>query len=548
LVKVKKKIRLSKVSGKNVDKMSQKIASLLHQGNLLSGAGHLNEALVFFRQALLLAPNVEHSYLKIAVIFKRLGRTADLIDLCRKALDQGVTSENIHNHLGAAHYSSGRRQEALVSFRTAVAVNPRHGQSHYNLGMCLEDLGETQAALAAYKRAVQYMPENAPAHFGLARLSIGLGMMEDWEKHIRKTLSLDPRYTPAHLILALHTKKTVYETQMEEMERLYLDPTISDRDREILCFALGKCYEDLGEYSRAFNYFREGNRLHRTAHIYDQSHDQAVYARLMTLFSKDFYKIRADWRGVTGGVRPIFILGMPRSGTTLVEQILASHPLVFGGGELYFLQEVIESVAGGPDQDDYYPVVSRMDADDFTHLGRKYLEKLTATKGHDDEPNITDKMPHNYIDIGMIKMMLPEAKVIHCNRNPMDNCWSIFKNLFENDLHRYAYDLTELGRYYVRYSQLMAHWRRTLPGYLHEISYETLVKDTESEIRKLLDFCDLAWDNRCLTFYRTKRDVHTLSKSQVRQTIYRDSVQLWQNYQEFLSPLAESLGELADKI
>jgi tetratricopeptide (TPR) repeat protein len=548
LVKAKKKIRLSNVSEKNADKMPQKIASLLHQGNLLSGAGHLNEALIFFRQALLLAPNVEQSYLKIAAILQRLGRTADLIDLCRKALDQGVTSGSVHNHLGAALYSSGRRQEALVSFRTAVTVNPRHGQSHYNLGMCLEDLGETQAALAAYTRAVQYMPENAPAHFGLARLSLGVGMMADWEKHIRKTLTLDPRNAQAHLQLALHKKKTTYEPQMEDMERLYHDPTISDRDREFLCFALGKSYEDLGEYSRAFEYFREGNRLHRTTHLCDQNHDQTVYARLMTLFSEDFYKIRADWRGATGGVRPIFILGMPRSGTTLVEQILASHPLVFGGGELYFLQEVIESVGGGPDQDDYYQVVSQMDIDAFTHLGRNYLEKLTATKGYCDEPCITDKMPHNFIDIGMIKMMLPEAKVVHCRRNPMDNCWSIFKNLFEGGLHCYAYDLTELGRYYVRYSQLMAHWRRTLPGYLHEISYEALVKNTESEIRKLLSFCDLEWDNRCLAFHRTKRDVQTASKSQVRQAIYRDSVRLWHNYQEFLSPLAESLGEVADKI
>jgi len=238
---------------------------------------------------------------------------------------------------------------------------------------------------------------------------------------------------------------------------------------------------------------------------------------------------------------PIFILGMPRSGTTLIEQILASHPEIHGGGERYDLQRNIEAGFGKIGDAAFAVNINQASPDQFSMAGDNYV------RGVRDRfiggRYITDKMPNNFQLIGMIHLMLPNAKIIHCCRDPLDTCLSIFKNLFTADGHYYAYDLTELGRYYGLYGDLMNHWRDMLPGVIHDIHYEDLVMDQESETRALIEFFGLDWDDSCLEFQKTARPVHTTSSVQVRKPIYNDSIQSWKRYENRLSPLREALSE-----
>ena len=238
---------------------------------------------------------------------------------------------------------------------------------------------------------------------------------------------------------------------------------------------------------------------------------------------------------------PIFIVGMPRSGTTLVEQIIASHPYAYGAGELNTLSEVVKNLCRQKNMGHYPQCISGLDHDDFKRLGSAYLKNLAVYRSK-NERCITNKMPHNFLYIGLIKKILPWAKVIHCKRDPMDTCFSIFKKFFtEKNSHPYAYEMNELGRYYNLYSDLMKHWHNLLPDFVHDIEYEKLVMDQEEQTRKLLAYCGLPWDDACLAFHKTKRRVATASSVQVRQPMYTDSVELWKQHAKQLEPLRRAI-------
>ncbi|MCP4023282.1 MAG: sulfotransferase, partial [Desulfobacteraceae bacterium] len=269
----------------------------------------------------------------------------------------------------------------------------------------------------------------------------------------------------------------------------------------------------------------------------NSSQDLALFNKIKQVFTPDFFSIYGDC-GIQDKT-PVFIVGMPRSGTTLVEQILASHHLVFGAGELENLTHCVGQFS--------LLEISKNDPNSISEnkkqlnqAGRKYLESLRAVGK--EAAFITDKMPQNYLQIGFIKTILPNAKVIHCVREPMDTCFSIFKHLFpgvssQQVVHPYAYDMEELGRFYHYYNDLMAHWQRVLPGFVVDIKYENMVSNQEKETRRLLEFCGLEWDDSCLTFFKTRRKVSTASAEQVRQPIYRDSVFRWKLYEKHLVPL-----------
>ena len=320
------------------------------------------------------------------------------------------------------------------------------------------------------------------------------------------------------------------------MEQAYAKSATNDEQRMHLAFGLGKAFEDLHQYEKAFSFFAEGNSIKRRSYSYTVDDRGNFFKKLEEVFDSSLF---AKHQG-TGcdDETPLFILGMPRSGTTLVEQILASHRHVHGAGELRTLKRIVTSCFDKGKVAEFPESIRQVDSADFEHPGFEYIQAIR--KHTPDARFITDKMPENYKYIGLIKLMLPGAKVIHCRRDPVDTCLSIFKTFF-TVMHEYSHDLGELGRYYSFYCRLMEHWHSVVPGFIHDVQYESMVVDQAGQTRALLEYCGLEWDDACLEFHKSDRPVRTASAEQVRRPIYKGSVQLWKRYETQLAPLLERL-------
>jgi Sulfotransferase family len=321
------------------------------------------------------------------------------------------------------------------------------------------------------------------------------------------------------------------------------EANLKPEKRIMLHYALGKAYDDLKEWERAFPHFIEGARIKRERLAYDANADAARTQRIVALIDSDFVS-RLRGAGDPSEV-PVFVLGMPRSGTTLTEQIIASHPEVYGAGELNELMDIVQQPTVGLAFRPFPDNLENLTPEILTAWGQAYVGRLRERAP--TARRITDKMPANYLALGLIPLLLPRAKIIHVQRNPADTCVSCFTRLFNR--HQDAtYDLAELGHHYGLYARLMDHWRRILPaGSFLEVQYEDIVADTEYQARRLIDFCGLEWNSACLAFHKNKRSVRTASVTQVRQPIYNSSVHRWKHYEKFLEPLLASLGEYAPR-
>jgi hypothetical protein len=313
---------------------------------------------------------------------------------------------------------------------------------------------------------------------------------------------------------------------------------LEDKPRADLHFALGKLYDDCREYDAAFAHFREGNALVRRGYSYDPAEFEHQVDRLISVYTREFFTGRRHYG--TDSDQPVFIFGMPRSGTTLVEQILASHPEVHGAGELTYFNEAVSEPRHGLWTAETYPErLLELGAGEVRFLGEAYLQRLRRDAA--TAPRITDKMPQNFLCLGFIALLFPRAHYIHCRRDARATCLSVYFSYFAG-VHPYAYDLSELGRYYRQYLRLMEHWRAVLPVRILDVEYEKLVGHPETESRRLIAHVDLPWDDRCLAFAETERPVRTRSLWQIRQPIYAESLEKWRNYERHLQPLLEALA------
>lgn len=307
----------------------------------------------------------------------------------------------------------------------------------------------------------------------------------------------------------------------------------------MLHFSLGKVRDDLGEYTRAFEHYLEANRLKRAGIEYDEARQARFFRDFIRYCNAEFLRAHAG----TGAASelPVFIVGMSRSGTTLVEQILGSHPEVHGAGELHFLRRCLRVELGPTDSDDELPArLASLDAAGLRRVGERYAAALAELAPA--ARRITDKLPGNMALVGLIHLTLPRARIIHCVREPLDTCVSCFSKLFTTG-HAFSYDLRELGRFYRLYQELMHHWQTVLPlGRMLEVRYEDVVADMEGQARRLLEFCGLPWNAACLRFHENRRTVRTASLAQVRQPIYSGSVGRWRRYEKYLAPLQEALA------
>jgi tetratricopeptide (TPR) repeat protein len=543
-------------------------------GNALQAQGKFAEAIEAHRRAIVLKPEYIDGHNNLATTLRVMRRYEEAETYCRRALVLNSQHTGVLNNLALCLIPQQRLEEALsllslsaqldaanaqtfvllasllskrrqydkarAACERALALEPTQPEALNVLGVIAFEQGRAEEAVLYHRKTLELVPGLAHVHNNLANALKELGRLGDAHDAYEAALHADPQMVSAYFGLAdVHTF-TPGDPVLVAMERLAERiESLDSQDQIELRFALGKAYADLGRFEQSFQHSLDGNSMKRCLIDYDESRMFDLFDRIRDVFTSEL--LRSKGGAGDPSQAPVLIVGMPRSGTTLIEQILASHPKVFGAGELRDLGEVIAAhcdLAGVPAA--YPECLHDMPGEVFRRIGAGYAARLRRRAPVAER--IIDKMPANFLHLGLLHLALPDARIIHARRDPIDTCVSCFTRLFGGE-QQFSYDLGELGRYYCRYESLMAHWRATLPpGAMLEVDYEQVVDDLETQARHIVDYCGLEWDEACLRFYETKRQVHTSSAAQVRQPIYRSAVGRWRPYRRWLGPLLEELG------
>ncbi len=551
-----------------------------HLGTVLGGLGRAEESLASLREAARLAPDNASVWRNLGICLAKLERydaaldglerasTLDpnnpdrwfdiaLLDLernhfeaaekrLRRVLEAAPAHRQATIALGQLLVKQERYKEALPYILEALEREPDNLGLLVGAGRAHREGGDRAASAKAYERALALDRGSVPALIGMAITRTAEGRLDEARACYREALTRDPD-NGAALGNSAQIRRFGPEDRplIERMIRVAGRGEMLDSTRILLEFSIGKALDDLGDSDAAFAYFARANGLAKRSQPFDPEAFSAFIDDTIATFDRGYFLERSDWGAAVE--LPIFVVGMGRSGTSLVEQILASHGQVHGAGEVEYIEGLCLSLSNQapPRPDGGRPSLPRLAPTlgpaDALGCGRAYLDKLRAHAP--DAARIVDKLPLNFLYLGIIATILPGARIIHCRRDPLDTCLSLFFHYF-SDSQPYAYSLEHLGFYYREYRRLMAHWRAVLPKAMLELDYEALVDDLERESRRLIEFCGLPWDARCLAFHETERAVRTASLWQVQQPIYRRSVGRWHRYQAHLQPLKDALGPL----
>jgi tetratricopeptide (TPR) repeat protein len=542
-------------------------------GNALAVQNRYNEAIEAYERVVALRPDFSEAHANLGFTLMSAGHYANAESHLYQALRAFPDSAPINNAMGVVFYGQARMTEAANSFRRVVALMPDDAEAHANLGNALRELGAYPEADASYRRSIALNGKFARVYFDLGALlytqeryteaeqsfrhalelkadyveacnNLGRsirrqGRLEEAREYFEKAIAIDPESVEAYFNLASLRRFEPGQAEPERMEKLVSKlPALTENARIRYWFALGKMREDIGRYDDAFAAYAQGGLLKYAQLAPNETSRIALIDNVRTVFNKAFFSSRPI--PVSSGRSPIFIVGMPRSGTSLIEQILSTHPDIYGAGELHDLENIVFSIAteAGLPSERYPEIAASMSEDAFQRLSHAYTDKVW--KLAPNATRITDKMMSNFAHIGMIRQMFPHAKIIHAMRDPMDSCFSCYATLFAKKNLDFSYELGSLGRYYVRYIRLMQHWHQVLPpGSILDLRYEDMVTDTEGQARRLLDYLELPWDPRCLDFHRNTRVVKTASAAQVRRPVYKSSVARWKHFEVHLAPLLD---------
>jgi tetratricopeptide (TPR) repeat protein len=511
--------------------------ALNNLGNALQSLGRDAEAIRQYELAVSLRPDHAEARSNLGNVLAAINRPLDAIEQYNKALAIRPDCAEVHSNLGNALSAIGRCDDAIAQYQQAVALRPAYGGAHNNLGTALLARRRPEEAIAHYRTALACEPNNADIHNNLGVALNTLGQVTQASQAFARAIDLAPRKAEFYLNLLGSKRVTTEDPHFIAMLELYRDvASLGVQCQIALHFALGRAFEDLGEHERSFRHLSMGNALKRRQLIYDEATALQLFERTRATFTSElmFDKSHA---GDPSRI-PIFVVGMPRSGSTLVEQILASHSQVFGAGELPNFHDLVDVFAR--DNNGSYPeMVAHMSGEQLRRMGMSYVDSIRACAP--GVARIVNKMPGNFGSVGLIHLALPNARIIHTTRDPLDTCLSCFSLLFAGG-HPYSYELAELGRYYRGYHALMQHWRSVLPpDVMLEVRYEDVVTDLEGQARAMVMHCGLEWEESCLAFHKTKRPVQTASMVQVRRPIYRTSIGRWQRYKDMLQPLFQAL-------
>ena len=505
-------------------------------GTALLEAGRIDDALTSFRRALAIKPDYADVHNNLGNALRSLGRFDEAVASYRRALEINPSYHAEHpevlNNLGSMQLDLGQLDEAVATYRAALAIRPDYAEAHSNLGIALRLQGRFAEAAASCRRALEINPALASALTVLADAYADQGQFAEAEALFRRAIAVDADLPEAWAGLAQLRRMTREDAPWLTEALRVAGGNLPPKKEILLRYAIGKYFDDLQDFDEAFFHYQRANeltKLHRVKH--DRRQLTRAVDELIESYDRKWLD-QARIHGVASG-RPVFIVGMPRSGTSLAEQILASHPAVFGAGELTFWSTASATHESGARGGEIGASTLRSLADAYLRL----LDGLSA-----DALRVIDKMPANFLHLGLIHASLPDARIIHLRRGAIDTCLSIYFQDFKATLS-YANDLDDLAHYYAQYLRVMKHWQSILPeNAILDMPYEELVQDQEGSSRRMLEFIGLPWDPRCLDFHQTRRSVLTASKWQVRQRISQSSVGRWRNYERHVGPLRALAG------
>ena len=508
-------------------------------GNALTNLGEPNKAIICYKEAIKIKPDYSDAFNNLANVLIELEKTKEAIQYLNQAIKIKPDLAMAYYNLGRCYKKLNQNEEAIKNYKESIKIQPNLAMSYNNIGVIFKSIGKIEEAIRYYKKASELKPDFSEAFNNLGGTLMGLGKFDDAINYINKAISINPNLMEAHRHLSLIIKYNINHPHLNLMKKEINKKNITDEQKIHLSFAIGKALEDSHDYKNAFKHLYNANKLKRRSINYSIDDEKKNNLALQKIFSKKLFdKLKRKDYGYKEKV-PIFIVGMPRSGSTLVEQILSSHSKVFGTGEVEILDHLIKKYFNIQKEIIFQEDPFNIDKSLFNKIGEEYI--ITIKKFSNLAEKITDKNLLNFRWIGLIKIILPNAKIIHCERNPKDNCLSIFKNFFARNTVDYSYDLVELAEYFNLYSNLMKHWNILLPDFIYNISYDKLINGQKFETEKLLNFCNLKWEDDCLNFHKNKRFIGTASVTQSRQPIYKHSLESWKRYKNELKPLIETL-------
>jgi len=496
----------------------------------LFSSGQIQEALVDIETLIKDYPYQPLPFNISGAFYKEIGKLDEAVKRFEKALSIKPDYAQAHNNLGVTLKDLGQLDSSIKSLKKALAIEPDYAQAHNNLGVTLQELSQLDAAVKSYEKALAIKPDYPQAHNNLGIVHQERGQIDDAVKQYEKAVAIKLDYAEAYHNLSTLKKYTANDPQITQMQSLLSTNNLSQSDRIHLCFALAKVNENLGNQDEYFKFLHEGNRLRKQELNYSLDSSKNLCSTVKKMFSSPS---SLSYKAST--IRPIFIVGMPRSGTTLVEQIISSHHAVHGAGELTTLANLIELIL----KDDLAHNKNGLTKKSFLSIRQQYLDSLSGFNV--TENVITDKMSLNFQYIGFILLAFPEAKIVHLKRDARATCWSNYQCFFTNKENGYSYNLDDLAGFYGLYVELMDFWHQLFPGKIYDICYEDLTTNQEEETRKLLEYCELDWDESCLNFHTNKRAVKTESLLQVREKMYQGSSEAWKKHEAYLEPLIKAL-------
>ena len=467
------------------------------------------EAEIFLTHALDTAPDYARAWIDLVNTQQKQDKLEEATNSALELLKITPDSPESHMMYAGVIGSAGRHEEAIIAYEKAISLEPEKPGAFSSMAHHLKTIGQQDEAIAAYRQSITIKPDHTESYWSMANL---------------KTFQFD-------------------NEEIDAMQGLLLQEDLSDESRVHIYNALGHEFESRKDYPKAFDYFNSCNQLRRKSESYDPVETETQHEKIISIFNKKFFEQAA---ADVGEVSPIFVVGLPRSGSTLIEQILASHSQVEGTHELSDLPRTMQSARRKDSIHKSYPEsIEHYGLDQWVEIGQDYLK--STQKYRTDRPFFIDKTPNNFIFAGVLKLALPNAKIINARRHPLDSCFGSYKQLFASG-QPFTYDLFELGEYYLEYQNLMEYWHEMIPNFILDVHYEKVVSDLGVEVKRILDYCGLPFEENCLRFHETERAVKTASSEQVRQPIYSSSVNLWRHYENNLGDLIEILKPLLTQL
>ena len=518
------KIANAKIAYEKALAFKPKSAAILNNlGIMEKDAKNWESALWYFKKSLEIKPNYAEAHSNLGNILQEQSKFIEAEARYAQAIKLKPGYAEAHYNLGITLQELGRLDEAETSYKQAIALKPDYAEAHSNLGNTLQELGRLDKAETSYKQAIALKPDFVEAHSNLGKTLQELGRLDKAELSYKQAIALKPDFAEAHSMLTSVKKFDTQDEQYSKMRELYLDANISEEQRCHINFGLAKACEDLNDFEQAFRHYSEGNALRKKLLNYDINQDVELFRQIKFNYPQiEQYSLAPD--KLLKNSMPIFIVGMPRSGTTLVEQIISSHSLVTGAGELSYATQFGAAIATGFSE-----------ANDAALLGfrHKYLAKLQNVSG--SNLIVTDKMPQNFRYIGLLCAAFPEAKIVHVKRNPAAVCWANYKQYFASKNIGYCYAIDDVISYHKLYRNLMDFWTTSFSNRIYNLDYERLTVNQENETRQLIDCLGLDWDDKCLSPQKNTRSVATASNLQVRKKVYQGSSEQWKEYKPFLN-------------